>query len=72
MTVSTPNNAAETAYLAFAMVNELIESLIKKRLISRTDVNVILEFVIVSLSQGSGANMQRASKFLADWMKSEP
>ena len=72
MTVSMPPNAAETAYLAFAIVNELIESLIKKRLISRTDVNVILESAIVSLSQGSSADKQRASKFLANWMKSEP
>ena len=69
--MALPNNGEEAAYLAFAIVGELADFLIKKSLLSRTDFDLILEKVSVRLSQGNSGAAQRAAQFIADRKKGE-
>ena len=69
MNVSQPNNEAEAAYLGFAIVDELIDSLVRKGVLAVGDADQIFSSVAVRLSQGGSFESQRAAKFLANWIK---
>jgi len=69
MNISQPNNEAEAAYLGFAIVDELIHSLVSKGVISGSDADQVFRSVAVRLSKGGSFESQRAAKFLANWIK---
>lgn len=72
MNISMPGNANETAYIALTMIDELAELLVERKLITREDFNLVLERGAMRLSQGNSFDTQRAAKFIADWVKSNP
>jgi hypothetical protein len=72
MNISHPNNEAEAAYLGFAIVDTLIDTLVSKGVINDGIADEIFRTVAVRLSKGGSFESQRAAKFLADWIRSKP
>jgi hypothetical protein len=65
MTVPTPPNSDETAYAAFAIIDELIALLVEKNLINHDEVKELLEQAGKRLSNENNFEANRTSKFLA-------
>ena len=72
MNICHPNNEAEAAYLGFAIVDTLIDTLVSKDVINDGIADEIFRTVAVRLSKGGSFESQRAAKFLADWIHSKP
>jgi hypothetical protein len=72
MNIPTPNNDSEAGYIAFALVDGLIDLLAEKDLISRRDIGALIDSVVVRLAQGNSIDQNRASRFLANRVKLEP
>lgn len=72
MNVPLPNNGEETAYLAFAMIDELVDFLVNTNRITGDDRTALLQSVSVRLSKGGSRASQRASEFIANRMKLDP
>jgi len=67
-----PQNGSEAAYLAFAIVDELIDFLVRKGSISSDERTQIFGSVAVRLKEGASFDSQRAAKFIADRIKLKP
>ena len=65
MTVPIPPNGDETAYAAFAIVDELIALFLEKNLINHDEVTGLLERAAKRLSNENNFEANRTSKFLA-------
>jgi hypothetical protein len=72
MNIPTPNNDSEAGYIAFALVDGLIDLLAEKDLIGRRDIGALIDSVVVRLAQGNSIDQNRASRFLANRVKLEP
>ena len=68
MPSSLPQNSAEAAYLAFAMTEELLDLLIRRKLLTDADGESVFMAVAKRLEQGGSFDSQRAAKFVADRM----
>jgi hypothetical protein len=68
MPVSMPQNSAEAAYIAFAMVDELISLLLIRGVIDGSFVDQMFESVAKRLMQENNFDSQRAAKFIANRM----
>ena len=68
MPLSLPQNSAEAAYLAFAMTEELLDLLIRRKLLTDADGESVFMAVAKRLEQGGSFDSQRAAKFVADRM----
>jgi hypothetical protein len=66
MAAPLPQNSAEAAYIAFAMVDQLVSLLVTKRLVDGTEFDLIFESVTKRLAQGNDFDSQRAAKFVAN------
>jgi hypothetical protein len=71
MTISVPPNSDEAAFVAFVMVDELVDLLVGKGAISNADANYFYGEVAERLRMGGSAS-KRASKFIADWIQKNP
>jgi hypothetical protein len=72
MTLPMPPNGDEAAFLAFVMVDELVDLLVGKGAISNADADYFYAEVAERLGKGSGPLSKRASKFIADWIERNP
>ena len=72
MSAALPQNSEEAAYIAFAIVDELIWLLVNRGIIDASAIDLMLETVAVRLSQGSHVGGQRAAKFVANRMTHKP
>lgn len=72
MTAAVPGNGNETAYLAFALIDELIDLLVRKGVVTNAEIADSLGAVVVRLGETSNHDAKRASQFLAGWIKSDP
>jgi hypothetical protein len=68
MTLPTPQNSEEASYLAIATVSELLNLLIKKGILSESDIAAMLRLVADRLEKSPNFGSQRAARFLANWM----
>ena len=65
MSLPQPNNEQEAAYTGFAIADELIDTLVKKGLISEPEAEQLIERVVTRLKQGNNHTSQRAARWLA-------
>jgi hypothetical protein len=72
MNIGTPQNDVETTYIAFGLVDSLMDVLQTKGLITADDIDGIVHSVAVRLSQGNNSEQRRASEFLAQWLLKKP
>ena len=66
MSLPTPQNSEEAAYIAVATLNELIDLLIAKGLINSDDVSIMLDRVIERLSKENYFASKKAAAFLTE------
>jgi hypothetical protein len=71
MTLPVPPNSDEAAFVAFVMVDELVDLLVGKGAISSTDAGYFYGEVAERLRLGGSAS-KRASKFVFEWMQRNP
>jgi hypothetical protein len=71
MTLSVPPNSDEAAFVAFVMVDELVDLLVGKGAISSADASYFYGEVAERLRQGGPAS-KRASKFVSEWIQRDP
>lgn len=72
MATAIPGNENETAYLAFALVDELIDLLIRKGVVTRPEIAASFEAVAIRLGEANNFDANRASQFFANWIKLKP
>jgi hypothetical protein len=72
MVTPLPQNENEAAYLAFAIVDELINFLVRKGSLSNGERAQIFGSVAVQLKEGGSASSKRAAKFITDRVKLKP
>lgn len=72
MAMPTAQNGDEAAYAASAILDELIDLLVDKNLISHDDVKRILERATERLSNENSHAANRASNFLAATRNGQP
>jgi hypothetical protein len=70
MTLSPPNSD-EAAFVAFVMVDELVDLLVGKGAISNADAGYFYGEVAERLHQG-GPGSKRAAKFVSEWIQRNP
>jgi hypothetical protein len=68
MPETMPQNATEAAYIAFAVVDELIRNLVDNCIISPNVVDSVFESVKVRLLQANNLDVNRAAQFITDRM----
>lgn len=66
MPQTMPGNGEDTAYAAYAIVDELLGLLVKRDCLSASDVKEMLELVAKRLSTESNNASHRAASFVAD------
>jgi hypothetical protein len=71
MTISVPPNSDEAAFVAFVMVDELVDLLVGKGTISNADAGYFYGEVAERLRQGGPAS-KRASQFVSEWIQRNP
>jgi hypothetical protein len=71
MTLSVPPNSDEAAFVAFVMIDELVDLLVGKGVISNADAGYFYGEVAERLRQGGPAS-QSASKFVSEWIQRNP
>jgi hypothetical protein len=72
MTTPTPQNSNETAYVALALISDLIDLLADKGCISDVEIDGVYKSSAARLSQENNFDASSASKFLTDWIKRKP
>ena len=68
MTETMPQNSAEAAYVAFAMVDELVNLLVSTKILNEVGVGRLFESVAKRLIKENNFDSQRAAKFVANRM----
>jgi hypothetical protein len=68
MPETMPQNATEAAYIAFALVDELFDLLVRRNLLDALSINLLLESVSKRLAQENNFDAKRAAQFIADRM----
>jgi hypothetical protein len=66
-----PQNTTEAAYIAFALVDELIDLLVSRNLLDALSVNSLFETVAERLTQENNLCVNRAAQFVADRVAGE-
>jgi hypothetical protein len=63
-----PQNSAEAAYAAYAIVDELVGLLVRRKILDALSVKLLFESVAERLSHENNFDSQGAAKFIADGM----
>jgi hypothetical protein len=72
MTLSVPPNSDDAAFIAFVMVDELVDLLMSKGAISTSDVGYFYGEVAERMRQEEGPASKRASQLISDWIQRNP
>jgi hypothetical protein len=68
MTLPTPQNPEEASYLAVATVRELLNLLINKGVLSKSDITTMLGLAAERLKKENNSVSQRAARLLTERM----
>ncbi len=65
MILNSPGDPASASYMALAAVDELIELLVSRKIISESDCTLLVGSIVNRLSQANNHDSKRAASFLA-------
>jgi uncharacterized protein YprB with RNaseH-like and TPR domain len=68
MPETMPQNTTEAAYIAFALVDELLDLLVSRNLLDALSVKSLFESVTERLLQENNLGVNRAAQFVANRM----